>query len=156
MPKGRPNNLVPVVTQFASGWLDELSVHGNDYPTRDGTPIRDYIHVSDIAHAHVLALEYISSSKSDKVYDVYNLGSGDGVTVLEVLQAFEKENGIELDYKIGPRREGDVDIIYADNSKARTELGWDLKYGIADAMRSAWKWQQRLNSIKNGGMVHPE
>lgn len=155
LPKGRPNNLVPVVTQFASGWVDDLFVHGNDYPTRDGTPIRDYIHVSDIAHAHVLALEYISSSRSSKPYDVFNLGSGDGVTVLEVLQAFERESGIKLNYQIGPRRDGDVEIIYADNSKARRELDWELKYKIDDAMRSAWKWQQHLNKVKSGDKVHP-
>lgn len=144
LPKGRPNNLVPVVTQFASGWLKELWVHGNDYDTRDGTAIRDYIHVSDIAHAHVLAMEWLVENQQSK-YDVFNLGTGTGVTVLEVLQAFMKASGIQLNYQMGPRRAGDVEVIYADNTKARTILGWEPRFNIFDAMDAAWKWQQRLN-----------
>ncbi|GAB5539208.1 MAG: UDP-glucose 4-epimerase GalE [Salibacteraceae bacterium] len=146
LPKGRPNNLVPVVTQFAAGWVDELWVHGNDYETRDGTAIRDYIHVSDIAHAHVLAMEYLEKQAGAKAYDVFNLGTGNGVTVLEVLKAFEKVSGLHLDYSVGPRRAGDVEIIYADNTKARTELNWTPKHTIEDAMQSAWIWQQQLSA----------
>lgn len=153
LPKGRPNNLVPVVTQFASGWINDLTVHGNDYETRDGTPIRDYIHVSDIAHAHVLALEYLTRRSSTENYGVFNLGSGEGVTVLEVIKAFEQVSGIKLDYTIGPRRDGDVEVIYADNSKARRELKWETKYDIQDAMSSAWKWQQHLNHVKRDDKV---
>jgi len=153
LPKGRPNNLVPVVTQFASGWINDLVVHGTDYETRDGTSIRDYIHVSDIAHAHVLALEFLNKSESETNYDVFNLGSGNGVTVLEVLHAFEKVSGRKLDYLLGPRREGDVEMIFADNSKATKGLKWDLQYGIEDAMASAWKWQQFLNKSKSGDKV---
>jgi len=153
LPKGRPNNLVPVVTQFASGWVDDLVVHGTDYGTRDGTAIRDYIHVSDIAHAHVLALDYLNTGQTETNYDVFNLGSGNGVTVLEVLHAFEKISGLKLSYRLGPRREGDVEMIYADNSKATSLLNWKLQFGIEDAMSSAWKWQQFLNKAKNGDKV---
>lgn len=155
LPKGKPNNLVPVVTQFASKWIDRLVVHGNDYETRDGTAVRDYIHVSDIAHAHVLAVEYLSNRIENVEYDVFNLGTGIGVTVLEVFQAFEKSSGMKLNYKLGPRRAGDVECIYADNTKARTKLGWYPKRNIEDAMRTAWKWQQKLNLI-HGDKVLPE
>jgi len=154
LPKGRPNNLVPAVTQFASGWLEELNVFGSDYETRDGTAIRDYIHVSDIAHAHVLALEYLNTSDRRSNYDVFNLGSGDGVTVLEVIESFEKTTGIKLDYEISARRDGDVEIIFANNEKACSTLGWELKYDISDAMRSAWKWQEHLNALRRDGKVH--
>lgn len=155
LPKGRPNNLVPVVTQFASGWVDDLIVHGNDYETRDGTAIRDYIHVSDIARAHVLAIEYLDKLNELSFYDVFNLGSGNGVTVLEVIEAFERQAGIKLDYKIGPRRAGDVEKIYANNSKAVSVLNWLPQYSIDQAMSSAWRWQQELNQIRNGDKVHP-
>lgn len=155
LPKGRPNNLVPVVTQFASNWIKQLVVHGNDYETRDGTAIRDYIHVSDIAHAHVLALEYLAKMRGELKYDVFNLGTGIGVTVLEVLQAFEKSARMTLNYELGPRRAGDVECIYANNSKAREQLGWIPKHNIEDAMRTAWKWQQKLNLIHDD-KVHRE
>ncbi len=156
LPKGRPNNLVPVVTQFAAGWLNDLWVHGNDYETRDGTAIRDYIHVSDIAHAHVLAMEYLNENYGQFQYDVFNLGTGNGVTVLEVLKAFENKSGLTLDYQIGPRRAGDVEMIYADNSKAKTMLEWNPTRSIEDAMASAWKWQNRLDQIKRDDMAHHE
>lgn len=155
LPKGRPNNLVPVVTQFASGWIDSLIVHGDDYETRDGTAVRDYIHVSDIAHAHLLAIEYINGGKQEAVYDVYNLGVGEGVTVFEVIKAFEKITGIDLDYKIGPRRAGDVVAIYSDNTKVRTQLQWEPRLTVEDAMSSAWRWQQHLNASKDYGKVRP-
>jgi UDP-glucose 4-epimerase len=155
LPKGKPNNLVPIVTQFASGWLDELNVFGNDYDTRDGTAIRDYIHVSDIANAHVLALEKLALAEHDLDYDVYNLGTGDGVTVLEVIKAFEKSTGLTVPFTISDRRAGDVECIYANNSKAAEQLGWNPKFGITDAMTSAWQWQQLLNA-KRDDMVHSE
>lgn len=154
LPKGRPNNLVPIVTQFASAWLEDLYVHGNDYETRDGTAIRDYIHVSDIAHAHVLAIEYLSKLADERFYDVFNLGSGKGVTVLEVIEAFERQAGMKLNYKIGPRRPGDVEKIYANNRKAVDVLKWQPQYTIDEAMSSAWKWQQELNRLKNDGKAH--
>lgn len=154
LPKGRPNNLVPVVTQFASGWLDQLNVYGNDYNTRDGSAIRDYIHVSDISHAHLLALNSIAGNSDSKAYDIYNLGVGEGVTVFEVLNAFEKIFGKKLNYTVTDRRAGDVEAIFADNSKAQNELGWKPKYNIDDAMSSAWKWQQHLNAITRDGKAH--
>ncbi|MEZ4720752.1 MAG: UDP-glucose 4-epimerase GalE [Flavobacteriales bacterium] len=154
LPKGKPNNLVPIITQFVSGWIDQLHIYGDDYETRDGTPIRDYIHVSDVAHAHVLALESLASGSGKKAYDVFNLGTGNGVTVLEAIKAFEKVNDIKVNFKLGPRRAGDVQSIYADNSKAVKELGWHTNYTIEDAMSSAWKWQQRLNAVRHGDTVH--
>ena len=154
LPKGRPNNLVPVVTQFASGWIDDLTVYGDDYETRDGTAIRDYIHVSDISRAHVLAVKRLFESSDAPSYDIFNLGVGQGVTVLEVLKAFEKVTGQPLNYKIGPRRAGDVEAIYANNQKAREELGWNPILTIEDAMKSAWAWQKRLNVTKHDDMAH--
>lgn len=153
LPKGRPNNLVPVITQFASGWIEELAVHGDDYNTHDGTAIRDYIHVSDIAHAHVLALEQLNRGEEKQAYDVFNLGSGHGVTVLEVLRAFEEVNDYQLAYKMGPRRAGDVETIYADITKANEQLKWTPQHDIKDAMRSAWQWQQQLNEARRGDTV---
>ena len=147
LPLGVPNNLVPIITQFASGWLDRLVVFGDDYPTRDGTPVRDYVHVSDIAHAHLLALEYVAE-QGDRHYEVFNLGTGEGVTVLEAIRAFEERSGLRLDYRIGGRRAGDITAIYADNSKARKVLGWRPQRDIGDAMASAWEWQQHLNSLR--------
>lgn len=149
LPLGTPNNLVPIITQFASGWLERLVVFGDDYPTRDGTPVRDYVHVSDIAHAHLLALEYVAGLGTDSHYEIFNLGTGEGVTVLEAIRAFEKCAGLSLDYEIGGRRAGDIIAIYADNSKARKVLGWQPGRDIEDAMASAWKWQQHLNAMKS-------
>lgn len=144
LPIGRPANLVPAITQTAIGKLPQLQVFGNDYPTRDGSCIRDYIHVSDIAHAHTLALQHLLSGKSDKRCDVFNLGSGNGTTVLEAIKAFEKVSGVELNYIIAPRRAGDVVAIYADNSYARNTLAWETRYSLEDMMATAWKWEQKL------------
>ncbi len=141
----KPNNLVPVVTMSAAGILPGITVHGGDYPTRDGTCIRDYVHVSDIADAHVKALHYAAHSMSDGQTDVFNLGSGEGASVLEVLSAFERVNGVKLNYSIGPRRPGDITAIFSDSSKAARVLGWKPRFGIDDMMRSAWKWQQNLS-----------
>ncbi|HEY4148580.1 MAG TPA: UDP-glucose 4-epimerase GalE [Chitinophagaceae bacterium] len=144
LPIGRPANLVPAITQTAIGRLPQMKVWGADYPTRDGSCIRDYIHVSDIAHAHTLALQYLIDGKSDKKCEVFNLGSGNGVTVLEAINAFERVSGVKLNYVIGPRRPGDVVAIYANNEFARHELGWSTRYTLDDMMLSAWKWEQRL------------
>jgi len=141
-PIGKPDNVVPAITQTAIGILPQFNVFGNDYNTRDGSCIRDYIHVTDIANAHVLALNYLINGKAKKNYDVINLGSGTGVTVLEAIKAFEKISGIQLNYKIAPRRSGDVEAIFSDSSKALKLLGWKPKYNIDDMMRTAWKWQQ--------------
>jgi len=144
LPIGRPANLVPAITQTAIGKLPQMKVFGNDYPTRDGSCVRDFIHVCDIAHAHTLALEYLIEGKSDKVCEVFNLGTGNGVTVLEAINAFEKVSGVKLNYAIGPRRPGDVIAIYANNEYARQKLGWTIQYSLDDMMATAWKWEQRL------------
>ncbi len=141
----KPNNLVPFITQTAIGKLDCLTVFGNDYATKDGTCIRDYIHVSDIANAHVLALQYLLTKDVEKPHDIINLGTGVGVTVLEAINAFEKVSNKKLNYKIGNRREGDVAAIYANNEKAQKILKWSPKMNLDDMMLSAWKWEQKLS-----------
>ena len=146
LPLGKPANLVPVITQTAVGKLPQMKVWGDDYPTRDGSCIRDYIHVCDIAHAHTLALQYLIDNKSAKKTEIFNLGSGNGVSVLEAISAFERVSGVKLNYIIGPRRPGDVIAIYANNDLARNELSWELKYSLDDMMSSAWKWEQRLKA----------
>jgi UDP-glucose 4-epimerase len=146
IPLGRPANLVPAITQTAIGKLPMMEVYGNDYPTRDGTCVRDFIHVSDIAHAHTLALDYLISKKTNKKTEIFNLGTGDGYTVLEVIKAFEKVSGVKLNYSIGPRRPGDIVAIYANNNKARTELGWITQYGIDEMMDTAWQWELKIKN----------
>ena len=146
LPIGKPANLVPAITQTAIGKLPQMIVYGNDYPTRDGSCIRDYIHVSDISHAHTLAIQYLLKTKSQEKSVVFNLGTGNGVTVLEAIKAFEKVSGVKLNYTIGPRRPGDVIAIYANNDFAKSELGWDPRYSLEDMMSSAWKWEQRLKA----------
>jgi UDP-glucose 4-epimerase len=147
MQKGKPENLVPAITQFASGIIPDFYIHGNDYPTRDGTCIRDYVHVCDIAHAHALALQHLIANKNEPAHRIINLGSGKGVSVLEAVRAFENIAGLKINYKIGPRREGDVIQIYADYTLAKQILGWQPKYTIEDMMRTAWQWQQKLTAI---------
>lgn len=142
-PIKKPNNLVPVITQAAVG-KNQLTVFGNDYTTRDGSCIRDYIHVSDIAEAHVKALNYLLNKKNKENVSVFNLGTGNGVSVLEAIQSFEKVSGTKLPYTLGPRRAGDVVAIYADNTLAKSELDWTPKLKLDDMMLSAWKWQQTL------------
>jgi UDP-glucose 4-epimerase len=144
MPSGKPENLVPAITQTAIGKLPQMKVYGDDYPTRDGSCVRDYIHVSDIAHAHTLALQYLIEHKNTGRCEVFNLGTGNGVTVLEAIKAFEKVSGVKLNYVIGPRRPGDVVAVYADNKLARESLGWEIKYSLDDMMSTAWKWEQKL------------
>ncbi|WP_028786511.1 UDP-glucose 4-epimerase GalE [Terrimonas ferruginea] len=144
LPIGRPQNLVPAITQTAIGKLPSMTVHGSDYPTRDGSCIRDYIHVSDIGHAHTLALQYLEQGKNKRLCDVFNLGTGNGVSVLEAIHTFEKVSGVKLNYMIGPRRSGDVVAIYANNDLARNELGWNPEYTLEDMLSTAWEWEQRL------------
>jgi len=144
LPIGRPQNLVPAITQTAIGKLPSMTVHGSDYPTRDGSCIRDYIHVSDIGHAHTLALQYLEQGKNKRLCDVFNLGTGNGVSVLEAIHTFEKVSGVKLNYTIGPRRSGDVVAIYANNDLARNELGWNPEYTLEDMLSTAWEWEQRL------------
>lgn len=153
IPLGRPANLVPAITQTAIGKLPMMQVYGDDYDTRDGSCLRDYIHVSDIAHAHTLALNYLINKKNKIKTEVFNLGTGDGYTVLEVIKAFEKVSGVQLNYAIGPRRSGDVIAIYANNNKAKTELGWIPQYNLEDMMDTAWKWELRLKTGEKAAAV---
>lgn len=144
LPIGRPQNLVPAITQTAIGKLPAMQVHGNDYDTRDGSCIRDYIHVCDIAHAHTLAIQFSIKNNTEKSCEVFNLGTGNGITVLEAIHAFEKVSGVKLNYEIGPRRTGDIVSIYANNDKAVKQLGWNCKYGLDEMMQTAWQWEQSL------------
>lgn len=144
LPLGKPSNLVPAITQTAIGKLPQMQVYGNDYPTRDGSNIRDYIHVSDLSRAHTQALKYMMDGKNKSDCEVFNLGTGNGVSVLEAIKAFEKVSGLKLNYKIGPRRPGDVIAIYANNDRAHAELGWDIRYSLDDIMLTAWKWELKL------------
>ena len=149
VPFGKPSNLIPAITQFAAGILPALKVYGYEYATRDGSCIRDFIHVCDIAAAHTLALKKLIDIEENKgLFEIYNLGTGNGVTVLETIKAFEKVSNLKLDYELAPSREGDVVAIYANNDKARNELGWDPQYGIEEMMETAWKWQLVLASDK--------
>jgi UDP-glucose 4-epimerase len=148
LSKDKPNNLVPFITQSAVGILPPLTVFGNDYDTRDGSCIRDYIHVSDIADAHVKAMNYVINDKQKTNTSIFNLGTGNGVTVFEAIQSFEKVSEQKLNYKVGERRAGDVIKIYANNNLAKQELGWDPKNGLDEMMLSAWKWQLNLSKEK--------
>lgn len=149
LPIGKPANLVPAITQTAIGKLPMMNVFGFDYDTRDGSCIRDYIHVCDIAHAHTLALLYLIDEKNSTNCDVFNLGTGDGYTVLEAIAAFEKVSGVKLNYQLGPRRPGDVVAIYANNNKAKHQLGWIPKLNLTDMMDTAWKWELRMKTEEN-------
>src|SRR5215212_2022283 len=146
LPVGKPQNLVPAITQTAIGKLPKMTVFGDDYPTRDGSCVRDFIHVSDIAHAHTLAIKYLQEGKNTTGSEVFNLGTGNGVTVLEAIKAFEKVSGVKLNYEIGPRRPGDVVAIYANNDLAKSLLEWNPEYSLDEMMATAWKWEQRLKA----------
>ena len=142
LPNGVPSNLVPYITQTAAGIREQLVIHGNDYNTSDGTCIRDYIHVVDLAKAHVKAMTY-ADNMTDSV-EVFNVGTGHGSTVLQVVQAFEKQSNVSLNYTIGPRRDGDVEQIFADTQKINTVLEWQAEYDINDMMYHAWMWQKSI------------
>lgn len=144
LPKGIPNNLIPYVTQTAAGIREALSVWGDDYPTRDGTAIRDYIDVNDLADAHVKAVTRLIENKNKTKLEFFNLGTGTGSTVLEVVHAFEEANDLKLNYQIKERRAGDIIEAYADNSFAEKELGWKPETKLAESMRTAWEWQKSL------------
>jgi len=146
LPVGKPENLVPAITQTAVGKIKELIVYGDDYDTRDGSCIRDYVHVCDIANAHTLALQHLIENKNVLPCEIYNLGTGNGVSVLEAIHAFEKVSNVKLNYKIGPRRPGDIVAIYANNSLAKEKLKWDPEYSLEEMMRTAWKWQLKLQA----------
>lgn len=141
----KPNNLMPIVTHVAIGKLPKLTVFGTDYDTRDGSCIRDYIHVCDIADAHVKALQFLLEGKNASNCETFNLGSGKGVSVIEMIDAFEKVNGIKLNCVFGERRPGDVPAIYSDSQRANQLLGWRCQHDINDMVESAWKWEKQLN-----------
>jgi UDP-glucose 4-epimerase len=143
LPLGVPANLVPFITQTAAGIREKLTVFGNDYDTPDGSCVRDYIHVVDLADAHVKTLGYLQNQE-DNFYDVFNVGTGNGNTVLEVIHAFEKVSGLKLNYVIGPRRPGDVVKTWADTTKINKVLGWKPNYSLEDSMRDSWNWQKGL------------
>lgn len=144
LPRGVPSNLVPFVTQTAAGLRESLTIFGNDYPTPDGTCIRDFIHIMDLAEAHVAALQYTLNKSESGFYDTFNLGTGQGNTVLELVKTFEKVSGKPLPYSIGPRRDGDVVAVWADVKKSRELLRWQTRRSLQEALEDAWRWQQRL------------
>ncbi|WP_374758083.1 UDP-glucose 4-epimerase GalE [Fibrella forsythiae] len=145
LPRGVPANLVPYLLQVASGQRASLTVHGNDYNTPDGTAIRDYIHVMDLADAHVSAVRLLVEKKETAFYDVFNIGTGRGASVLELINTFEEVNGIKLPYHLGDRRPGDIEQIYADVTKSTRGLGFTTKRTLADALQDAWRWQQKIS-----------
>lgn len=146
LPKGVPQNLVPFITQTAIGLRQELCVFGADYPTDDGTCIRDYIHVVDVAKAHVNALKRLLNDEQISNYEIYNIGTGKGSSVFDVINSFERVSGTKLNYKIVDRRSGDVISAYADTSKVNKILGWKSELTLDDAMRDAWNWEQKIRS----------
>ena len=144
LPLGVPQNLVPFITQTAYGIREELSVYGDDYPSQDGSCIRDYIHVVDLADAHVVALNRLLQKKNTSAFEVFNIGTGTGSSVFEVITTFDQVTGKKLKYKVVDRRPGDVIAVYADTSKADKVLGWKSKHTLADALSSAWKWEMKI------------
>jgi UDP-glucose 4-epimerase len=141
LPLGVPENLVPFVTQTAAGLRGQLTVFGNDYQTEDGTCIRDYIHVTDLAKAHIRSLEYLDKQAESDFWDVFNVGTGRGSSVLQIIKTFEEATGVKLNYTIGDRRPGDIEKIYADVTKAREQLKWTAELTLKDALKSAWQWE---------------
>ena len=148
LPIGAPLNLVPFITQTAAGVREQLQVFGSDYDTRDGTNVRDYIHVMDIAKAHVVALQRLIESKNNLPFEIFNLGTGMGSTVLEVISAFEKVSGQKLNYRIVERRPGDVTAAYADTRKANEQLGWKAELSLERAVEDAWRWERKVRNIE--------
>lgn len=146
LPNGVPMNLIPFVTQTAIGIRKELKIFGNDYNTPDGTCIRDYIDIMDLAKAHVKAMERILHVEGTDPVEVFNIGTGNGLSTLQIVEGFEKATGVKLNWKFAPRREGDIEKVWADPHKANTVLGWKSTVKIEDTLRSAWKWQQKLRA----------
>ena len=147
LPFGKPQNLVPFITQTAAGIQKKLSVFGDDYPTTDGTCIRDYIHVVDLAKAHIIGLKRMTVKDQNKNFEVFNLGTGRGNTVLEVIKTFEKISGRSLNYEISPRRKGDITAAYADTTKANKVLGWKAELSLEEALISAWRWEKKIRKL---------
>jgi UDP-glucose 4-epimerase len=148
LPLGIPANLIPFVTQTAAGLRNELKVFGNDYDTIDGSAVRDYIDVVDLAKAHVIAVNRLLENKNKTSYEVFNLGTGNGVSVLEIVNAFEKVTGVKLNYKIVDRRVGDIEKIWADTTLANQELGWTAEKGLEETLLSSWNWEKKLRGIE--------
>ncbi len=144
LPIGVPQNLVPFITQSAIGKRGPITVYGNDYETPDGSAVRDYIHVVDLAKAHVAAIKRLDGDQAVDNYEVFNLGTGKGSSVLQIIQAFEESTGVKLNYTIGPRREGDIEKVWGDVTKSARELGWKAELGLNEMMSSAWKWEKYL------------
>ncbi len=149
LPLGIPQNLVPFITQTAIGLREKLAVFGDDYPTSDGTAVRDYIHVVDLAKAHVVALQRLLNKQNQAAVETFNLGTGKGSSVLEVIRAFEKVSGQKLNYQIVGRREGDITEAYANTDKANTVLGWKAQSTLEEALSSAWKWEQKIRNVSS-------
>ncbi|TFH28212.1 MAG: UDP-glucose 4-epimerase GalE [Bacteroidia bacterium] len=149
LPVGVPNNLVPFITQTAAGLRECLSVYGDDYNTSDGSAVRDYINVVDLAKAHVASIRRLLNQEQKSQFEVFNLGTGKGLSVFEVIKAFERSTGQSLNYKVVGRREGDIEKMYADTSYANSELGWKAEKGIDETLRSAWKWEQKIRAQKS-------
>jgi len=148
LPIGTPNNLVPYVTQTAAGVRKELTVFGSDYNTPDGTCIRDFIHVVDVAVAHVKAMEFLSNKSEQNLYEVFNLGTGIGVSVLQLIQKFVKATGVNIPYKLGARRAGDIEKVYADPEKLNKAFGWKTKYSVEESLLHAWQWEKKIRNLK--------
>jgi UDP-glucose 4-epimerase len=147
LPLGVPQNLVPFITQAAAGLRDELKVFGDDYDTVDGSAVRDYINVVDLAKAHVVAIERLLKGKNKAPYEIFNLGTGNGLSVLQIVKGFEKATGVKLNYKIVERRSGDIEKIWADTTYANNELGWKAEKGLEETLLSAWEWEKRVRGI---------
>lgn len=143
LPSGVPSNLVPYITQTAAGIRDELTIFGNDYNTKDGTCLRDFIHVVDLAKAHIATLEYLEKQASP-FFDVFNVGTGNGTSVMELINTFEKVNNVKINYTVGPRRVGDVESCWADTTKINKIMHWKSEKSISDAMKDSWEWQKTL------------
>lgn len=148
LPRGVPQNLLPYITQTAAGIRDCLSVYGGDYPTPDGSCIRDYIDVGDLARAHVAAIRHMTGGADVRPYEVYNIGTGRGVSVLELIRRFEQVNRVKVDYKIAGRRAGDIPAIWADPALAAERLDWRAERTLDQTLASAWAWQKRLSGIE--------
>lgn len=147
LPLGVPNNLIPFLTQTVAGIRPELSVFGDDYNTPDGSAIRDYIHVVDLAKAHVVAIERLLNDKNKVNYEYFNVGTGNGVSVLEIIKSFERATGEKVPHKIVARRAGDIEKIYADTTFANEELGWKAQSTLDETLLSAWKWQKNISNL---------
>ncbi len=147
LPRGVPQNLVPFITQTAAGLREQLSIFGDDYPTTDGTCVRDYIDVVDLAKAHVVAVSRLIEDKNKSDYEIFNIGTGNGLSVLELVKRFEAVNNLKLNYKIAPRRAGDIIAIWADPTLANEELGWSAERSIDDTLASAWAWERHIRNL---------